>query len=483
MHRITFYISLLIVTVLVCIEVFRATHIGMTSDESYSFTRYVHEPYINIITYIDIIILPNNHILNTIGMKFFSSIFGISPVVLRFTNLLAFACYCVAFLLWLKENARGIYYIPITVCLFFNPYMLDFFMLARGYGLGMCLMMMSIFAVSKLLNKKDIRLNDYYWPLSLAALAVWANFAFLNFYLGFCVVIELIITYRRLEIKKLAKENFFKKHQPVIVVTCILFAAIFWPMFQIMKAHQLYGGMDGFWQNTVQSLIARSIYESIYPAWVTLIINYFILLSIGTFILYLIFKLKTESRKTLINPVVHAGFFLLLPALANILEHHLLKTEFPEDRTAVFYIPLFMFFIIRLSETIKIRFNLVLYVLCVLVTINLYSNLNFNYVWEWKYDVNTGKMMSNLKGLLSDCKSTSNAQINLGCNPLFEPTTNYYRQYLEMNCIKELDRDGLVNEVDYDYVYIMHNDPKFKKTDDWKLVKSYPVSESELLRK
>ena len=253
-------------------EFFRAYSLSMTCDESYSFTRYIDHPYLNIIFYRDVIILPNNHVLNTIGMKFLCSIFGNHPFYIRLPNLIAFSCYCLVFLYWIKKGNNRFEFLPNLIFLFFNPYLLDFFVLARGYGMGVCLMMMSLISIDLLCKRNEIKTKLYFLPLILAALSVWANFAFLNFYLGLLASVELLILYRYF--KTAGTKTFLqllRQHIPSIATTIVLYLLIRGPMGKIIEAHQLYGGTIGFWSDTVQSLINRTFYEKVYPDWVSTI--------------------------------------------------------------------------------------------------------------------------------------------------------------------------------------------------------------------
>jgi hypothetical protein len=479
LNSIFFKTIVFITACLAVFEYFRAYNIGMTCDESYSFTRYVDHPYLDIIFYHNIIILPNNHVLNTIGMKFFSSLFGCHAFVLRLTNLIAFTCYCLFFLHWLRKRCEAVSFFAFFALLFLNPYLLDFFILARGYGLGTCLMMMSLFAADLLRTKTNIRTADYFLPLTLAMLSVWANFAFLNFYLGFIASIEVLIIYQYFRLQRNFKQLMFPQI-PVFVVSTLLLLLIYQPMHKIIAAHQLYGGMDGFWHDTVQSLILSSFYETHYPQWVLFLTNSFIAASVFLSLIIIIYS-ATKGMAILKDELFHAVCCLLIPALANTAEHWLFNTEFPEDRTGVYYIPLYAFFLIMLLRRLPFKINMaVSYLLTVLVAINFFLNTSMRYVVEWKYDTNTGKMMNDLKQLLPDCNKTGQ-KVFLGCNPLFEPTISYYRRYLKLDCIEELDKDGMVAGVKYNYLYVLMNDGRVDNLSVKRIIKKYEGSESKLV--
>ena len=68
----------------------RAIYTQLTHDETATFFRYIQPglfmPYAHELS-------ANNHILNSILSYFFYSVFGVSPMVLRLANLLAFPLY------------------------------------------------------------------------------------------------------------------------------------------------------------------------------------------------------------------------------------------------------------------------------------------------------------------------------------------------------------------------------------------------------
>ncbi|HWB62259.1 MAG TPA: hypothetical protein VG603_02025 [Chitinophagales bacterium] len=455
LKKATLLIAGLLLVVLASTEYYRAWHISMTHDESYSFTRYVMHPYLNIIFYVDIIILPNNHVLNTIGMKLFSWLFGIHPFVLRLTNLIAFTGLCYSAFNWAKKQAGYLLILPCLAILLLNPYQLDFFILARGYGLGMCLMLIGMFNADLLWRKDDRKPEDYYPALIFAALAVWANFSFLNFYLAFIAVIELMIWQDNRNRQTIKNFLNLQVQKPVIIVSLALFGLIIRPLIKILMAHQLYGGMDGFWVDTATSLITLTTYERPLPE-VIAILKIVVVLVIATAVLLAFIQLITGGTKKA-GPLLSALMFLILPAWIFLAQHQLLHSEFPEGRTGVYFIPLFLFLVVRLIMALPRLFLLPAYGMAFCCLLNVVASTKMNYVLEWKYDMHTKDAMLLIKNGINETR-TGSGNIDLGSNPLFEPSINFYRIYYKMDCIKELDRDGFVKGVNYKYVYTLNDD-------------------------
>ncbi|MBK7441247.1 MAG: hypothetical protein IPI65_06875 [Bacteroidetes bacterium] len=98
-----------------------------------------------------------------------------TPFTVRLTNLLAFVLYFFVSVELLKKIRNEFWFVLcgifILVC---NPYLLDFFALARGYGLSIGLMVLSIYKFYQYLTQKNIHHLTYTYIS--AALAVLANF-------------------------------------------------------------------------------------------------------------------------------------------------------------------------------------------------------------------------------------------------------------------------------------------------------------------
>jgi hypothetical protein len=126
---------------------------------------------------------PNNHILNSILMRLSTSIFGLSPLTIRAPALLGAGLY-IAVSLWFSRlfTEKWTVRLPLFVCLVYNPFVFDYFVAARGYGLATAFLLWGIaipaWCYLKLPNTADILM----WASGISsvclALSFTANFAF-----------------------------------------------------------------------------------------------------------------------------------------------------------------------------------------------------------------------------------------------------------------------------------------------------------------
>ena len=128
---------------LFCYTLTRAYLLCFTWDESYSYLEYVRhsswlQPHLNNMS-------ANDHSLNTWLMKICSGSFGISELSLRLPNLFAHLFYLFFSTQLVRVFSSNIHKLLAFVLLNCNPYILDFFSAARGYGLSMGLIMAALY--------------------------------------------------------------------------------------------------------------------------------------------------------------------------------------------------------------------------------------------------------------------------------------------------------------------------------------------------
>jgi len=242
---------------------YRAHALSFTHDESLSYLFHVSRSYGSILLDAD---TANNHLLNTLLMKLVGSSLGPHPLWLRLPNLAAHVVYLVFSCLWLRLFARPGVLVAGFLVLNLNPYLLDFFSLARGYGLAIGLMMASVYFTTRSLRSGDARnLRMEAASLVTAALAVLASYTLLNVYLALLVVsnVAAVGRYRASRSDEPIAAFLFRRNLPAGIVSALLAALLFSPLIQLAAGGQLYyGGAQGFWRDTLASLIDRTLYQT-----------------------------------------------------------------------------------------------------------------------------------------------------------------------------------------------------------------------------
>lgn len=429
---------------------FRASTLAFTYDESLTYTMGVYQGRLPQNT--------NNHFLNTVLMILSSSLFGNSELALRLPNVLAHILYLISsFLLFHRFQNKWLIvsgFLAINV----NPYILDFFSLARGYGLALGFMMCSILAIETYCQTKQ----EKYLSRSFlfASLSVLAHLAFLNYYLSLFAIVWGARTL----------EGFHKNNQLVLNVkqiwsNCIVRHTILWknlfilfifitPIIanQIKKGQDKYGffkgfGSEGFWQDTVDSLIDSYLYGQNYwenihwffYTWIFLII-------LGSSFILLSQILNRSSQYIQVLLETKIVWIMLLCSISTILQNYLFDVQFLVNRTGVFFIPLFFLSFFEMLRFLEkhdtplakqfVRGGATLLILG--VVLHSIFTMNVTFTHNWKFDADTGVMLKDL-AKMKDQGNLEALQVNVS-ELLYNPVSFYKKsQNLSWLDVKEYD--------------------------------------------
>ncbi|MBK8880198.1 MAG: hypothetical protein IPN74_17215 [Haliscomenobacter sp.] len=130
----------------------RAWLLPITHDEGATCLNHVQRSLWDILTY-EKDPVPNNHILNTLGIKIFASFLGLGHFSSRLPSLIGGVLYVLAAAgLSVRIGKTAFQRVFGMVLLLANPYVTEFFSLARGYGLAAGLMLAAIYSFTNCLD-------------------------------------------------------------------------------------------------------------------------------------------------------------------------------------------------------------------------------------------------------------------------------------------------------------------------------------------
>jgi hypothetical protein len=438
--------------------IYKASSTCFTHDESYTYTRYVHQSFMDIISYKTP--YTNNHILNTVLMKYSEVFFGSSELSLRLPNIFAFILYSVfSTLLFCKYSPNLVF--PFYLLMVLNPYLLDFFALARGYGLSIGFLVMSLYYLSLHFTSKQ---NKHLILFNVGAfLAVMSNFSLLNYYMC-ALIIYNVINYVA---PKLESRNnpfhFFKLNKINILSVIISGMVLYEPLRRISKMSLLdFGGKNGFIEDTLGSVIYDFFYEMYVTPFYEIILKTIVLLVVALTTLLIIKNVvqkKNDFFKTHIT-LVFANLLLLALAIITIMQHLILNNDYYVHRFALFFYPLFILNFVFLLNYFVRSFSIVIisisYICSFLAGFNIYINHATTSYKDWKFDSNAKVVMQKM---VSEHEKYPNKQIQLGINWLFEPNTNFYRFTWDLKWLNPTHRNGISKHDDY--FYVLETDTEF----------------------
>lgn len=464
---------LLIASPLLAFIIYKAVTASFTHDESYSYLHYCGNSFGDILSYK--ISYTNNHILNSLGMKYAEVIFGSSEWALRLPNILAFTIYAF-FSFKLLKSFSYLLQLAFFSLFLYNVLLIDLFAMARGYGLSCAFMLMGLYHLIQIL-KQSTQKHVYLFHFGFL-LAILSNFTLVTVYAS-SLICFIIVTYfiSKNDIKTNYKTSFYKHIIPFLIVVGVLYE----PLRRALTYSSLnFGGSNGFFEDTVSHLINNSVHHVGMPSLLFIFLKILVTGIVVIPLLIMIIKIYKKDwqffNKNLqfaLSTGVCFGVSIIIISL-----HLILKADYPIARFSIFLYPLLILqlaFVASYISSIKypqlLKIKVVPLALFAMVSFSI--NTSTTQYGEWAYDSNTKQMMTDLKNNYSGNNST------LGVNWLFEPTANYYRKTLHYTWLDSITRDNIKSSR-YDFIYAFEND---SLPEGYKALKKYPNTQSVLIKK
>ncbi|MEO8099497.1 MAG: hypothetical protein ABI811_17500 [Acidobacteriota bacterium] len=87
----------------------------------------------------------NNHVLNSGLMRLVTSLFGLSAFTIRMPAVIGAGLYVWAAVRWCKlASTQWFVQWPLLLCLVYNPFVFDYLVAARGYGMAVAFLMLAL---------------------------------------------------------------------------------------------------------------------------------------------------------------------------------------------------------------------------------------------------------------------------------------------------------------------------------------------------
>jgi len=405
---------------------YKINHVPMTHDEPATPLIYGHYSAWQIMMYPDE--WPRNHILNTLATKASMTLFGKDQWVVRLPNLLSFLIFAAAIIaiIRLLFKPRSLLIIAAVFLFLGNPYLLDFFGLCRGYGMGVALVTASSAAMLYGFSRDRDR---YIWlSVFLAILASYANFTMLVF-LGASTLIAagyLIFRFHN-KLKRLLTSI-----AALVILSAGYFALIIVPIRKMTSTNQFeYWTSNGFYQDTLLSLADTWRYNPfLYPGITRDNIIFMLLLFTGIALVVVIVRgiFRREPEQNLKSPLTVALLLLITTVAVNFIQVLVLHTPNLSGRTALVLAPLFSLVLVALlsefDHTTLLSLKRIFAIgIPLFLTLHMALSWNPKQVKEWFYDAYTFEVLEYLK----ERHDLTGEKIPLKTLWLFMPSFYFYQ--------------------------------------------------------
>jgi len=252
-------IDILLMGILLFWYVFqRAILLSLTHDES-ATTDLVSVALADIMFAPNQFQTANNHILHSILMKWSVTAFGWKEWSIRLPNILFFVLYYATAAWYIHQLSKNLFmriagvFILCTV-----PYLLDFFSLARGYGMANAFSLAAIVLLITYFQHAEKK----YLLLSFcfAALAVYSNFTWLNIYLGLWLLLNLgTILFFRTENGKSLVNTLVNNNSYPLLISSFLALLIYKPISFLRRQDEFKWGTAD-WSTSFKNFINDLLY-------------------------------------------------------------------------------------------------------------------------------------------------------------------------------------------------------------------------------
>jgi uncharacterized membrane protein len=465
---------------LLAASVYRAATYPFTGDESLSFAIFSWEPVWGVSA--------NNHLLNTWLMRVCSSLFGNSELSLRLPNLLAHALYLVSVLALLRRFEHAALLLAGFAFFNLNPFMLDFFMVARGYGLALAFTAAALSLLARAYDAKRRGAGfgaSLYLSAAAGSLAVLSNYAFLNFYLPLLLAcVWFFVTDESL--RRFGRGRLAAAAAGLLAACGLFLAFVVSDLLRLQRAGGLYaGGKEGFFSDTVRSLVRVSLYYVPYTYASEWAVSAFV---VGLFAAMLLLGVAVCVRHGEVPLFVPLLLVLALAAALPVAQHNLVGTLFPVDRGALPYVPLYAAALLaaahvlwqlprrRWARAAALAAPLLLAALLVWHFRLSFTPHSLLLWWFHKHDRDAIELVERDRAVHFPGRT-----VRLANSWMMEPSLNFYRVTRGYEWLEPITREP-PDGAQADYVYAFASDFKGYAEPAQTLLASYPDTKTVLLR-
>jgi hypothetical protein len=362
----------------------------MTHDEAYSF-RLIKTNY-----FIALFGTANNHWLNSFFMEIFNDLFGDAPGWVRLHSVLAFPFFAWAlYRLGSLIKVRGAAVVFWALVLF-NPYVLDFFSLARGYGLAMTFQAWGLYYFVKTAQAPAFDYRGWLMVWLMNALTLAANLTYLYTVIsmaGFCACIFIAtIMYRQRAGKSLIRI--------LVLYGLLLLGTVADLLFIKYYGKDLsFGGDDHLIASLMGTVWEGSLYGAAYgkllPAFTYG--SFFLLLLLSGWYGWQALRYKKISTGFVLS-ILFTGITVL-----NIVFHVVLANPYLLGRTALqWYVPGLLLLCFAAGEwmpaikSIRLVGRGIAVVIPVIMMAHLYVRADKQLCFEWSLQANSRQALYDL---------------------------------------------------------------------------------------
>ncbi len=374
----------------------RAWLLPITHDEGATILNHVPRLVFDTLTF-EKEANPNNHILNTLGIKVMLGLFPGNQLVVRLPVLIGCAFYVWAAVQLSRRWSEQVWVRLFTlVILLGSPCLSEFFGLARGYGLAIGLMAMAILKAWDFFENNSARTLRS--AFIFAGLAVYANFTLLLFFGPFCVLL-LAAAWQ----KNRSWVTFWPVIRPAFYTIGIFVLLWITPLSRLSKDRELVNWEQlGSNFDTIQRQMTSMIHRNPYLGENTvLMFSWAALIGIIIGLAMAIWQWRKQNWQLFTDPKVFVAALFAGALVANLINTQVLHTAQLNARLSLFFYPLFALLLAGMADWLWSQWGkrswIYLAPLCLLLLINNVRCLDLRRSFEWWFDADNFEVLNKMR--------------------------------------------------------------------------------------
>ncbi len=353
------------------------------------------------------------HLLNALFTSWVHLAGFDSEPALRLPNTLSFAVYLIAAIdlgRGLKRPLALLQFVLLTL----NPFLLDFFSLARGYGLGLAALLAGIaFAI------RYLRADRILWCVAAVLsgmFSVLANYTMMNFFVPLVLMLLLIAWHngRQGDVRAMLIRG------SVPVGLSLAFFTALLPVLLGLRegGHFYFGGRWDLYSDTIASLGRCFGYHSPHGTAASIAFQLVFVLAIA----WALWRAYHAVRTRTLAPTSVVAVLLVLSLLSALSQFYLMGTPYPVERTALLYCPLMALCAAHALSERPWRWARIPALLAGgTFMIHFASTMNFSHCYSWRYD-------SGSRAAVNYLRDTHKGDIRFGIMYEHSPSIWHYRK-------------------------------------------------------
>jgi uncharacterized membrane protein len=457
-------LALVLLLVILALNIYRAVTQSLTTDEAFTYHNFVSKPFGGLVEPFE----ANNHVLNSLLSRLTVAVFGSSEWAIRMPSVLAGAVYLwVSYRLCFFLFGGGMWSLVTLALLTTDPFLLDYLSAARGYGMGLALLLIAAF---NLLRATDASTSGRLYTAGICSgLSIAAVMVFV-FPVSALAAAFIVLTSAQGRFHPKAFWDCF-----VVPAILVAFLLVILPLSK-SAPDKFYFGVESL-EHCVRSLSefsfsygpipwARFSALNQYSSWLANQVWPFVSVLLAASVLgawWQLYLLRSGDRKRQSRADSRTCFFECTFVLAVILvvaAHVVAGVPYPLTRTALYFIPLSILSASALCYRYR-HFKLVTGVALLIATACVAAfvlQVNVSSYVEWRFDSGTKRIASFLK-----LHSPPSKHLVIRASWVLEPSLNFYRTRYGLNCDpinrKPLDNNGdvfILTKEDHEWMSKLH---------------------------